>query len=88
MSKICVVTQAFEANSDNTLTLPEGVTVEVLSDLNPNWWYVRSLQDSTEGYFPATCLLQQTSAEKPLPPGWQKHFDSNTNRKILRIHII
>lgn len=75
----CIVSRAFEATDDNTLSLASGTVLDIVSDLNPDWWYVKSVHDGKVGYFPSTCCLR-FATEKPLPPGWQKHMNPD-NRK-------
>ena len=88
-SKQCVVSRTFEATTDNTLSLTSGTVVDIVSDLSPDWWYVKSVTDGKEGYFPSTCLLKnyvEPTTEDTLPPGWQKHMNPD-NRKLLLLHL-
>ena len=80
----CIVSRSFEATAENTLTLASGTVLEIVSDLNPDWWYVKS-QDGQEGYFPSTCCLR-FATEKSLPPGWQKHMSPDNREKNIWTH--
>ncbi len=71
---------AYNSEASTALSLPLGVTVEILSESNPDWWYVSC--NGQMGYFPAKCLEVEEN-EEPLPSGWAKHT-SPDNRKILR----
>ena len=79
------MSRAFEATTDDMLTLTTGAVVDIVSDLSPDWWYVKSALDGKEGYFPSTCLIKQIvdpTIENTLPRGWQKHLNSD-NRECI-----
>lgn len=84
-SSVAVVTHNYESTSQNALSLSAGLTVDVLSKGNSEWWYIE--YNGRKGYFPATCL-KLSPPDPPLPTGWKKYITPDQRKLHMPFFVI